>query len=80
MSFHLSTMIYPPECVAQAIRAYESVCRVAIKNEEAEGCDIEIDAAERAGDDPNDPEEAIGHFLNYLLELSLEAKLRRDAG
>jgi hypothetical protein len=67
----LSSLVYPRECVEEAVSAYSAICSVDVYRETQEGLDVDITARE----DTKDEGRAVNEFLNYLLDLSLEKHL-----
>jgi hypothetical protein len=71
----LSTVIYPKECLEQAISAYSGFCSVKICMEHLGKQDIEISIKEERAE-PLGEHRVTNEFLNYLLDLSLELHLQ----
>lgn len=67
----LSSSIYSPECLQDAVIAYQGLCSVQVFNKAVSDYYIEITGL--AGID--DEQQLINEFLNYLLDLSLEKHL-----
>ena len=64
----LSSTIYPPECLKEAITAYQGLCTVRILDESPMSCTIQL----RSSTAEVSELQTMNEFLNYLLDLSLE--------
>ena len=73
----LSSRIYSRECLNQAISAYSHICSVNVFCIASHECHIEIEALPEAGADES---RAVHEFLNYLFDLSIEARLGETPG
>jgi hypothetical protein len=71
VTVELKSAIYPPECLREAMTAYQGLCSVRVISESPAGHSIEISRASEAIDE----EQLTNEFLNYLLDLSLEKHL-----
>jgi len=72
-ALRLSTLIYPKECVQEAILAYSGICSAKIRDDPPGGLQLEISVSENTEDEGR----AIREFLNYLLDLSVERNLTK---
>jgi hypothetical protein len=70
----LSALVYPRECVNQAVSAFAHICAAQVTDVSPTGCFIEISPGPN-GD--SDEDQLVNEFLNYLLDLSLETHLCR---
>ena len=68
----LSSRIYHRDCLNQAISAYSHICSINIFRIASHECHIEVEALPELEADES---RAVHEFLNYLLDLSIEAKL-----
>lgn len=68
----LSAVIYPPECVEQAIVAYGDLCGIEVSEVTTEGCFIDV---RMRSNDGLSEDLLVREFLNYLLDLSVENHL-----
>ena len=68
----LSALIYPRECVEQAIAAYSHVCKVEVSGLAPTGCLIDVSSIATSG---LEEDVVMKKFMNFLLDLSLEAHL-----
>ncbi|HXJ93205.1 MAG TPA: HxsD-like protein [Terriglobia bacterium] len=71
MRFVLSHSIYPPTCLASAVSAYRDFCSVTLCESTGGASCIDIAPALPEYDELRTARE----FLNYLLDISLEAHL-----
>jgi hypothetical protein len=70
----LSGLIYPRECVDQAVLAYAHLCSIEVSEMAPGECVIEV----RPRTSNALSEDRLAHeFLNYLLDLSVESQLGR---
>jgi hypothetical protein len=69
--FEISSAIYPPGCLRDAVAAYQGLCSVTVIGESPGGYTIEISRAANVVDE----RQLVNEFLNYLLDLSLEKYL-----
>lgn len=67
----LSSAIYPPECLQEAVTAYQGLCSVKVVSETPSVYYVEI----RQSSEMVDEKLLTNEFLNYLLDLSLEKHL-----
>jgi hypothetical protein len=69
----LHHLIYPADCVRNAIATYESLCKVTIVERQPDRTLVQIQAQV----DINESN-AAGEFLNYLLDMSVESHFRES--
>jgi hypothetical protein len=71
----LSKMIYPQQCLEDAVAAYSGICSVKLTRETSGAREVEITPI--SGQVGRLDESSVVHeFLNYLLDLSLEHHLQ----